>query len=189
MSDEDFFEDDEPVEKVVEAFERGEKKRTRPSWKFRAFHALDAIAHFLYCPTMHGRRHAVARWHHNIHLIPGFALAWICDRYDLWLGVTPDELHRTAEDETAGEPYDWADDPKVGLPEIMRRFDELDEAEFNLTDEEFERRAALGEPVEIVNELATSYRCDHMSVSIGGAAHWTSRPEPGCGCTMQAVYA
>lgn len=29
----DFYEDDEPVEKVVEAFERGEKKRTRPPYE------------------------------------------------------------------------------------------------------------------------------------------------------------
>lgn len=56
---------------------------------------LDAIAHFLYCPTMLGQRCVRQRWHHSIHLIPGWLLAWICDRYDLALGVTPDELYRS----------------------------------------------------------------------------------------------
>jgi hypothetical protein len=43
---------------------------------------LDAVAHFLYCPTMLGRRCARARWHHNIHLIPGWLLAKACNRCD-----------------------------------------------------------------------------------------------------------
>lgn len=56
---------------------------------------LDTLAHLLYVPTMLGRRGMRARWHHHIHLIPGPVLAWVFDRYDLWLGVTPDELRRT----------------------------------------------------------------------------------------------
>jgi hypothetical protein len=55
----------------------------------------DSVAHFLYCPTMLGRRSARARWHHSIHLIPGRLLGWVCDRYDLSLGLTRDELYRT----------------------------------------------------------------------------------------------
>ena len=39
---------------------------------------VDNLAHFLYCPTMLGRRHARASWHHNIHLIPGFVLERVC---------------------------------------------------------------------------------------------------------------
>ena len=39
---------------------------------------VDAAAHFLYCPTMLGRRSARARWHHNIHLLPGWALECVC---------------------------------------------------------------------------------------------------------------
>jgi hypothetical protein len=46
---------------------------------------LDSLAHLLYAPTMMGRRCARARWHHRIHLIPGPVLAWVCDRYDVWL--------------------------------------------------------------------------------------------------------
>ncbi|MFC9973543.1 hypothetical protein ACFVH6_21880 [Spirillospora sp. NPDC127200] len=42
----------------------------------------DTVAHLLYCPTMLGRRAARARWHHNIHLIPGRLLAWICVHAD-----------------------------------------------------------------------------------------------------------
>lgn len=42
----------------------------------------DAAAHFLYCPTMLGRRAARARWHHRVHLVPGALLEWICSRYD-----------------------------------------------------------------------------------------------------------
>lgn len=56
----------------------------------------DSLVHFLYCPTMLGRRSARARWHHRIHLIPGAFLAAVCDRYELALGVTPDEMRRTA---------------------------------------------------------------------------------------------
>jgi hypothetical protein len=44
--------------------------------------ALDTIAHFLYCPAMAGRRIVQARWYHRIHLIPGWLLARICDRYE-----------------------------------------------------------------------------------------------------------
>ncbi|HYJ33809.1 MAG TPA: hypothetical protein VE326_11370 [Candidatus Binatia bacterium] len=53
---------------------------------------IDTLAHFLYCPTMFFRRCARERWHHRIHLMPGRWLAPICDRYERWLGVTPDEL-------------------------------------------------------------------------------------------------
>lgn len=41
--------------------------------------AIDGAAHLLY------------RW----HIIPAAVLGWVCDRFDLWLGVTPDELNRT----------------------------------------------------------------------------------------------
>jgi hypothetical protein len=56
---------------------------------------LDWTAHFLYCPTMGGRRHARARWHHRVHLIPGRVLRRACDRYDRELGVADDEMTRT----------------------------------------------------------------------------------------------
>lgn len=48
---------------------------------------LDDIAHFLYCPAILGRRIAVHRWYHDIHLIPGSVLARACDRYDRWPGA------------------------------------------------------------------------------------------------------
>jgi hypothetical protein len=52
---------------------------------------LDSAAHVLYTPTMHGKRIAVARWHHHIHLVPGWLFKFICDRFEasLWRG-TPD---------------------------------------------------------------------------------------------------
>ena len=43
---------------------------------------LDRVAHVLYCPTMLGKDCVRDRWHHRIHLIPGFVLEWFCDRYD-----------------------------------------------------------------------------------------------------------
>lgn len=64
--------------------------------KLRLFMALDGLAHMLYAPTMLGRRSGRTRWHHRVHLIPGRLLGWVCDRYDLWLGVAPDELRRTS---------------------------------------------------------------------------------------------
>jgi hypothetical protein len=84
---------------------RGAKRPATKIWELRLtgwcdvirfLAATDWLAHVLYCPTMLGRRCVRARWHHNIHLIPGWLLAWVCDRYDLALGVTPDELRRTA---------------------------------------------------------------------------------------------
>lgn len=45
---------------------------------------------------MAGRRLAAARWHHRIHLLPGWLLSMICDRFDLSLGLTQDELERKA---------------------------------------------------------------------------------------------
>jgi len=60
---------------------------------------LDALAHFLYSPTMMGRRSARARWHHNIHLIPRSVLGAVCDRYDLHLGlVSGDPVDVTGPD-------------------------------------------------------------------------------------------
>lgn len=47
--------------------------------RFRLFVAVDGAAHVL----------------HRAHLIPDRLLGWLCDRFDLWLGVTADELHRT----------------------------------------------------------------------------------------------
>ena len=52
---------------------------------------VDAVAHFLYCPAMLGRRCVRARWYHDVHLIPGRWLAAVCDRYDRWLDVAEDE--------------------------------------------------------------------------------------------------
>lgn len=45
----------------------------------------DTLAHALYCPTMYGRRIVRARWHHRIHLIPGWLLAAACDAYEQWV--------------------------------------------------------------------------------------------------------
>lgn len=56
---------------------------------------LDGLAHVLYCPTMFGRRHARARWHHRIHLIPAAVLNRVCDSYDRSLGVTEAEMYRS----------------------------------------------------------------------------------------------
>jgi len=41
---------------------------------------LDDLAHFLYCPTMLGRRSARYKPHHRIHLIPGRWLEKVCER-------------------------------------------------------------------------------------------------------------
>jgi hypothetical protein len=79
---------------------------------------LDDVAHFLYCPAMLGRRAARARWYHNIHLIPGSWLGWVCDRYEARLSAS----------------------------------------------------------------CPNGFRCDHMSVSIGGDGRWVGVPEFGCGC-------
>jgi hypothetical protein len=53
---------------------------------------LDSVAHILYNPTMRGKRLAVARWHHHIHLIPGWLFGFICDRFEasLWRGLPED---------------------------------------------------------------------------------------------------
>lgn len=51
---------------------------TEPARDFA--NGLDALAHLLYCPTLGGRHCARARWHHRIHLIPGWLLALVCAR-------------------------------------------------------------------------------------------------------------
>ena len=69
--------------------------------------SLDTLAHFLYEPTMAGKDVAVARWHHRIHLIPGWLVTWVCDRYDasLWaeFDATEDEIDAMM---TVAEPVD-----------------------------------------------------------------------------------
>lgn len=61
---------------------------------YRFWRVADAVAHFLYCPAMLGRR--VVKHHpvHDIHLIPGRALEWVCDRLDLACGLTREDTER-----------------------------------------------------------------------------------------------
>lgn len=56
--------------------------------KHRILAAADKVAHVLYRPTMSNRRVVEVRWHHRFHLIPGWALKVICDRYEaaVWAG-------------------------------------------------------------------------------------------------------
>ena len=66
--------------------------------RIRFWPAVDAVAHFLYVPTMGGRRSARTRWHHRIHLIPGALLSLICDAYEARLSeVEFDEMWRSGE--------------------------------------------------------------------------------------------
>jgi len=118
--------------------------------RFRLIRALDTLAHKLHI-----------RWR------------WICDRYDLALGVLPNELHRAMADPA----------PSVPLDEILGRYAD----ELNLTDAEFESRAAGGEPVEIVNHPVAGYRCQHFQLTYGNAMP-LGAPTVGCGCTMVPVY-
>lgn len=57
------------------------------------WYIADALGHWLYTPTMLGKRSARARWHHRIHLIPGWLSRWACNRYDLSLGMTWGEVN------------------------------------------------------------------------------------------------
>lgn len=43
-----------------------------------------------------------SHWLHQRHLLPERIRRWICDRFDLSLGLTPEEMSRTADDWTAG---------------------------------------------------------------------------------------
>lgn len=58
----------------------------------RLFLAVDAVAHVLYAPTMLGRSSGRSRWHHRIHLIPGWLLRWVCDGFERWLGVPEEQI-------------------------------------------------------------------------------------------------
>lgn len=89
--------------------------------RLRMFQAIDRAAHFLYCPTMGGRLAARTRWHHRIHLIPGRLLGWICNRFDLFIGVEPEELHRPRKG--AAEFYE--EDESVA--DLIRAFDNAKE--------------------------------------------------------------
>ena len=68
------------------------------------------IAHFLYCPTMLGHHVAVARWHHCIHLIPGWMLNRLCDRHDRALGLYDDEMDRLYVSRRWAEDWDCPED-------------------------------------------------------------------------------
>lgn len=62
--------------------------------RYHFWQIVDAVAHWLYAPGMLGRRIAVARRWHEIHLIPGSWLAWVCDRLDAASGLTREEMCR-----------------------------------------------------------------------------------------------
>lgn len=64
--------------------------------KLRAWSAADRLAHVLYSPSMLGGQASRVRWHHHIHLIPGWLLEAVCDRYERWIGVTDSEMGRRA---------------------------------------------------------------------------------------------
>lgn len=61
---------------------------------FRLWRSVDAVAHFLYCPAMLGRRCARYDWTRDIHLIPGSWLEWVCTRFDLACGLTREDMAR-----------------------------------------------------------------------------------------------
>lgn len=126
---------------------------------------LDSVAHFLYCPGMLGRRMARARWYHRIHLIPGFVLAWVCDRFEARLLANSD---------------DWTDDPTMTLAE---------------TKHILERLIIPGSGVAIApKELPTArgsepigFRCDHVSMAAGGGVRLVS-VSAYCGCEMTPIF-
>jgi hypothetical protein len=61
---------------------------------FRFWRVVDAVAHFLYCPAMFGRRSARHNRLHDVHLIPAVMLARACDRLDLACGLTREDMDR-----------------------------------------------------------------------------------------------
>jgi hypothetical protein len=115
--------------------------------------------------------------HHLRWLLPKRLRRWICDRYDLSLGMTRDEL--------------------------------ADAAETHMTEREFDRAFAKGEPVDFYeddepaesivaafgssrqrgtttarNSVYRTYACPHMTISgplVGDP------PKSVCGCVMQQV--
>lgn len=62
-----------------------------PAIRLRVWQFVDWWGHLLYEPTGLGRRGYRHRWHHNVHLLPGFVVSWICYKYDLALGLTQEE--------------------------------------------------------------------------------------------------
>lgn len=59
----------------------------------RTWEWLDRVGHILYEPTNIGRRvhRHDHRWHHNLHVLPGRVVGWICHRYDMALGLYDDD--------------------------------------------------------------------------------------------------
>jgi len=60
----------------------------------RLWGRIDSLSHFLYEPTGLGRRAYRHRWHHNIHLMPGPIVSWVCCRYDMALGLSESEANQ-----------------------------------------------------------------------------------------------
>lgn len=67
---------------------------------------------------------------------------------------------------------------------LTARRDDLDEAD--MTEEEFDAAWANGVPVEVV--APASFRCEHFSISMSGAASWVAVPTFGCGCKPVPVW-
>ncbi|MFD9950876.1 hypothetical protein ACFWYW_59180 [Nonomuraea sp. NPDC059023] len=60
----------------------------------RWWRRVDAVAHFLHCPAMAGKRMTRHTRLHDVHLIPGWLLERVCDRLDMACGLTREDMDR-----------------------------------------------------------------------------------------------
>ena len=162
--------------------------------KARLWWVLDSLAHFLYVPLYLGTRSGRADWRERVHLIPGSWMAWVCDRYELALGVTAEEMRRTAGEAGVrefyqahkGDPHVFDFDSAVAVAPRTFRSPADEFAEFDMTEEEFDRAFAAGIPAQIV--VPVGWRCQHVSITVGGDAVAGGPATAWCGCKMAPIF-
>jgi hypothetical protein len=130
--------------------------------------AIDSAAHFLYCPGMLGRRLAIARWYHRVHLIPGWLLKLVCDRFEHSVWAEFD----TPEDET-----------DAMMADATEAFYEEDEPVEKVI-------AAFNTGEKGVTAKPVGWKCQHLTMTATLPGILPSPPIVSwCDCEMQPVYA
>jgi hypothetical protein len=131
---------------------------------------LDSAAHLLYTPTMHGSRIAVARWHHHIHLIPGWLFRFICDRFErsVWaeFDTTEAEIDAMMAGADPDETFYEEDEP---VAEVLAAYE----------------RGVKG---VTARPVVYGWRCAHFSISATLPGLLAGPPAKSfCDCEMQPI--
>lgn len=69
------------------------------------------------------RADQVAHWMHEHRLLPGRVKHWVCDRFDLSLGLTPEEMSSSGRVNDSESDDDWTENDVLTERQIRDHMD------------------------------------------------------------------